>query len=88
VPFTRQLFRKGDRVAWTHRAGIFHHTTVMSEDALRALFPADVEDEGERLDFGTVTGCANTEKTYYDVKLDSGDTRTLTFEELTKVSDA
>src|SRR5436309_3987224 len=63
-----------------------HHDTVMPRSTLRALFPADVENEGERLDIGTVLAAANAEKAHYNVKLDSGDTGTLTFEELTKVA--
>ncbi len=72
-------FSEGDRVAWDHGYAPDHaEGSIVLAEAVAAKAP-DAK-------FGTVTAVANDVGTYFDVALDSGETWTLTNDELVKVS--
>lgn len=79
MPFNRQVFNKGDRVAVSHNLSAYASETVLRDDSLGVVGDPNLKT-------GVVQGAANDEKTYYDVKIDGGDTVTVTFEELVKVA--
>lgn len=74
----KQHFKPGDRVVWHHDFSTVHATgSIVRGEAA----PPDAE-------LGTVKEVANDEGTHFLVTLDSGDEKTLTFEELVKVDEA
>jgi hypothetical protein len=88
MPFERQVFSKGDKVAWHHGLAIHALESVLRRDAAESMGAPEGDPGVDVVSFGVVQRVANDEKTYYDVKFEDGETRTLTFEELVRVADA
>jgi hypothetical protein len=68
--------KTGDRVAWSHQVYMHHPESVIYADAA----PAGSV-------FGTITGVANTEGTWFEVALDDDRAMVLTADELVRIAD-